>query len=443
MGLKKSMALLCVVSFVTTFAFANGQGESKQAASGKTALSGTLQVWSMLTQKERADQFDKIGQAYEAATPGVKVNITPMPWSGSLDKIMAAVMAGSPPDLSTVGGGWPQTLAGTGGLLEVSDVVDSLGGPDQFLGTSLKVLGRMNGKTYAVPVYVTPYVMYYRKSWLKEAGISKLPTTWEEYYQMCKAVTDPAKNRYGFGIPLADVHGAKTIWSFLLSNGVPLVKQDSNGQWVVDVDRKAAAEVYSFLYKLVRDTSPKGIVSYTQTNVRELVAKGVIMSRIDTPEIYYNVKAMNPDAMDDFGYFRMIPNRSQGAGMGWVGLSIYEKGNTALAKDFVKYMYTGEHMVDFYLSYPYAMFPAKKDVFESKAYQDNLPSVLKPFVPDMALNILSHSAALAMWNGPFPGAGELESRKVLGDALANMLVKGISADQAVDQVISGIKQLLQ
>ena len=44
--------------------------------------------------------------------------------------------------------------------------------------------------------------------------------------------------------------------------------------------------------------------------------------------------------------------------MGWI--EYFFDGNTGLAKDFVRYMFTGDNMVDFYLSYPYAMFPAKK-----------------------------------------------------------------------------------
>ena len=91
-----------------------------------------------------------------------------------------------------------------------------------------------------------------------------------------------------------------------------------------------------------------------------------------------------------------------------IGLSISADGNTALAKDFVKYMFTGDNMVDFYLSYPYAMFPAKEELFQNTKYQDNLPDNLKEMVPDMALDILSTSNGLGMVNGPFPGAGEFE-----------------------------------
>ena len=258
-------------------------------------------------------------------------------------------------------------------------------------------------------------------------------------------MTDPSKDRYGFALPLGDLHAWKTIWSFLQANDVDLLNVDENGEWYIDLDdesRAAMVETYDYLYKLVKDCAPEGTVGYTQTNVREMVAGGTVMSRIDTPEIYYTLQSVAPDDMDDVSYFKIPGRKKTGSGQGWVGLSISADGNTALAKDFVKYMFTGDNMVDFYLSYPYAMFPAKEELFQNTKYQDNLPDNLKEMVPDMALDILSTSNGLGMVNGPFPGAGEFESQCILGNGLIKMLSDGYSADQAVDYILGELEKLL-
>ncbi|MEG1514961.1 MAG: extracellular solute-binding protein, partial [Clostridia bacterium] len=228
-----------------------------------TPQEGHLEIWSMLTQVERADSFEKMARNYEAAHPGITINVTVMPWSGALDKLVAAIMAGNAPDITVVGNGYPQTLAGMGGLVELSEVVEKVGGTDAFLGTSLTVQGAYENGLYAMPLYVTPYVAYYRQSWLDKAGIESTPTTWEEYYEMCKAVTNPAENRYGFALPLGDLHGWKTIWSFLQCNGVDIVNVDEDGAWYVDMNdesRAAMIETYDYLYKLCKDCAPEGIV---------------------------------------------------------------------------------------------------------------------------------------------------------------------------------------
>jgi len=418
---------------------------NEQADETEEQPTGSIEFWSMLTQQERADALQKMADTYVQEHPGTDINITVMPWSGALDKIVAAIMAGNAPDLFTTGTGYPQTLAGTGGLLELSELVEEIGGKDAFLSTSLTVQGAFEDGLYSIPLYITPYVAYYRQSWLDAANITKLPETWEEYYDMCKAVTDPANDRYGFAVPLGDLHGWKTIWSFLQANGVDLINVDENSNWYVDLNdetRAAAVEVYDYMYKLVKDCAPEGTISYTQTNVREMVAGGTVMSRIDTPEIYYTVQEVAPDSIDDVKYFKIPGRKKTGSGQGWVGLSVYKDGNTELAEDFIKYLFTGDTLVDFFLSYPYAMFPAKAELFNSENYREGLPDILQPMVPDMALYILSTSTSLGMVNGPFPGAGEFESRCILGNGLVKMLTENATAEEAVDYVVEELNNLM-
>jgi ABC-type glycerol-3-phosphate transport system substrate-binding protein len=439
------MSLVLIAALGISGCSRRSSGEKAGAVTADAAApkSGTLKIWSMLTQTERAVEFENLARAYEEANPGVKVEITVMPWDGAMNKVVAAIMAGNPPDITVCGNGWPQSLAGTGGIVELSGLIEELGGNDSFLETGLS-LGLFENGYYSIPLYVTPYVTYYRKSWLQEAGITKLPATWEEYYDMCRAVTNPTKNRYGFGMPLADLHGWKTIWTLIQSNGVHLVNEDANGNWYVDVnaaDKAALIEVYNYLYKLIKDCSPAGTPGYTQTNVRELVAQGTIMSRIDTPEIYYNIRAMDPENINDVAFFSFPGRKTIGSGLGDVGL-ILTKNNPPLASDFVKFIYSGDRMVNFYASYPYAMFPAQKELYTNAGYKSKLPQEITALVPDMALEILSHATLLTMSKGPFPNAGEVESRKILGDPLVNMLVKGSSAEQAADEVIAELNSLI-
>lgn len=440
----KKILLAVLVLAVASGAFAGGSGDAgKQAAGG--AKTGSITVWSTMTQTERAKAFDDLGKAYEKENPGVKVTVEVMPWDGTMDKVMASIMAKNPPEITLHGSGWPQTLAGTGGILEMSDLINEAGGAKSFLQMSLD-LGKYENGYYSMPLYVTPYITMYRKSYLQKAGITKLPTTWEEFYTMSKAVTNPAQNIYGFGAPMTDVHSWKTIWVFLQSNNVNLVNVDKSGNWFVDVspaDKAAIVEVYDYLYKLFKDCSPAGMIGYNQTNVRELVAKGTIMSRIDTPEIYYDIRALKDDeALKDIAFFSFPGRKRVGSGIGWVGMGIQKDSNVTLAKDYIKWLYTGDRMVDFYASYPYAMFPVKNDMYKSASYRAKLPDELKPMMPDMALEILGNASGLMMTNGPFPFAGEVESRKIFANPLIDMFNKGITASQAADELIAEVKALL-
>lgn len=436
--MKKGMVFVLCALLVVMSLFAQGSTDN--------AADKTLTVWSMLTQPERAAELENLAAEFESLHPGVDIEISLMPWTGALDKLVAAVMAGNPPDLTVVGQGMPQTLAETGGLVELSDLVEEIGGKEQFLGTTLSIsASTLDGSIYALPLYITPVVAYYRQSYLDEAGFDKIPETWEEYYEMCKAVTDPENNRYGFGIPLGDQHGMKMIWSAFQANGVDLVNVDEDGNWYVDIDDEdyaALVEAYEWLYALIRDCAPEGTISYTQANLRELVATGVVMSRIDTPEIYYNVRSMDPDNIDDVRYFRLPGRKTNNQYMGWNGFAIPAAGNVELAKEFLKFCYTDDRLVDFYLSYPYCMFPVVESIYSNEHYLGSMPEELKPLVPDMVLDIFRNSNPIALSNGPFPYAGEVDQKNMFGIPLALMFTDGITAEEAVDMLIENLHELI-
>jgi ABC-type glycerol-3-phosphate transport system substrate-binding protein len=444
--MKRKILFTCVAGALSLALILGGCSKKTASSTVGGKKSGTLTIWSTMSQPERVKSFEDLAAAYTAVNPDVKITIEIMPWTGTMDKVMASHMAGNPPDITIMGSGWPQTLGAAGAIIETSDLIDSIGGKDKFLDMAIS-LGAYEDGIYSIPLYVTPYVTLYRKSYLEKAGIKKLPETWEEFYDMCVAVTDKSKNIYGFGAPMADVHSWKTIWVFLQSNDIDLVNLDKNGEWVLDVsdlDRQRIIEVYAYLYKLFRDASPEGMIGYTQEQVRELVANGTLMSRIDTPEIFYDLKAKGDAAgFADVGYFSFPGRVRIGSGTGAVTMGITSKGNVELAKDFVKFIYEGDRMVDFYASYPYAMYPVKVDMYHSAEYKAKLPDELKPMMPDMALEILSHATPLMMGNGPFPYSGEVESRGIFAVPLANMFTKGISATQAADQLIAEVKALLQ
>jgi len=414
--------------------FAGGGKEAAQALKGK------LTIWSTLTQEPRKVALEKITQDYQKEHPEVTVEIDVIGWTGAFDKMVAAISAGNPPDLATVGQGWPQSLAGTGGIVTVDDVIAKIGGPKIFFGTGLSVLGSLDDKAYSIPIYVTPHIISYRKSWLAEAG--KQPfKTWEEMYDVAKAVTNPGKNRYGYTIPFADVHGGKPVWGFLLANGVTIFEKDSAGKWKLNVEQPAAVETYEFLHKLIKDTAPQGAVSYVVTDLRNLVTKNVLLGMYDTPEVLDAIKAAAPDMLADTG-FTFIPARKRlGSSQGWVGLVVFQKGNQAIAKNFSEFMFQGDRLIDYYLSYPAAMFSPVEAHYKVQRYLDGLPAELKPILP-VAPEILKYSAGISQWNGANAWAGEIENKVILPNALNEMLTKNITAEQAVKKVADEIRRLM-
>ena len=83
----------------------------KAVASG--AATGTITVWAMGAEGEKLPELAK---EFEAANPGVKVQVTAIPWDAAHDKFTTAITANKTPDVAMVGTTWMGEFAGLGAL---------------------------------------------------------------------------------------------------------------------------------------------------------------------------------------------------------------------------------------------------------------------------------------------------------------------------------------
>jgi multiple sugar transport system substrate-binding protein len=98
--------------------------------------------------------------------------------------------------------------------------------------------------------------MYYRKDWFDEAGLQP-PTTYAEFTEAAKKMTDPSKNRFGFSMR-GGAGGGKYVIDVMEAFGAPLVGPDGK----IGLDRDKAIEAlkwYSGLFttdKVVPPSAP-------------------------------------------------------------------------------------------------------------------------------------------------------------------------------------------
>ena len=399
-----------------------------------------LTFWSMLTQPERVEIVEELISRFETENPNVTIELVTMPWGGALDRIVAAILANSPPDVSIVGQGWPQTLAGTGGILPLDDVIEDVGGEDMFVGTSLNVLSALDGTIWAAPIYVTPNGIFYRKSWLEEAGISEPPTNWEEFAEAVSAIADPASGRFGYTTAF-DLHGGKEIWGWLLANDVMLLDRDAEGNWQVSVGERAV-ETFQYLADLLQTSAPPGAASYAQKDLQSLFAAGRMGFYYGSPEILDIIIRDNPAILDDVGFIPVPAQVRSGSSQGYVSLVVYDTPRAETAKEFVRFFFEQENLLDFTLSFANTHFPPYRPVLEDPRYVEGLPAHLVQ-VAEQAETVLDSAAGIAQEVGAHPWAGEIEARQLLPRTLARILVDNWSAERAVDELRAELQQLIQ
>ena len=70
---------------------------------GAGKATGTITVWAMGTEGE---MLATLAKEFEKANPGVKIQVTAIPWNAAHDKFATAITAGKTPDAAMIGTTW-------------------------------------------------------------------------------------------------------------------------------------------------------------------------------------------------------------------------------------------------------------------------------------------------------------------------------------------------
>jgi ABC-type glycerol-3-phosphate transport system substrate-binding protein len=156
-----------------------------------------LQFWHAQSQVQQPALQALVDQ-FNASHPGIKVTAT---YQGTYDdlykKVTAAIAAGTPPDLAIA---YQDQVAN----YIKSDAVVSLDSlmSDPQVGFSAQDLQdifpsfvdhypRFGNQVYSIAFMRSMEVMFYNQDMLQAAGFDKPPQTWDEFMQVCSAVSSP------------------------------------------------------------------------------------------------------------------------------------------------------------------------------------------------------------------------------------------------------------
>lgn len=177
----------------------------------------TLRVW---LSGPGYDRFlsDVIPQ-FERQNPGIRVEALTMDWTAYQQKILTAVVGGTPPDLISFYSVDVPPWAAQGVLAPLDGYIQR----SDFDPVAL-ANGMWDGKVYALPLGMKVRAFYYRKDFLREAGFSRPPASWDELRDYAEKLTrrDASGHitRVGFWVPTGHPYKTVQMWlAFLWSNG--------------------------------------------------------------------------------------------------------------------------------------------------------------------------------------------------------------------------------
>lgn len=226
---------------------------------------------------------------------GIKLNIETINGNDVQARTTSAIQSGSGPDIICGLNNWPQLYAES--LANVDDIVEEIGKAQGGFYEESKAVANDGKKWLGVPWCVLGAMIVYRKSWLDEAGASKLPETWEEYQTVGKRLKDAG---HPIGQTLGHTFGdAPTFtYPYLWSWGGKEVEAD--GKTVV-LNGTPAVDSVKFMTAFWRDAHDEGALAWDDTNNNRAFLAGTISATLNGASIYLLAKQKPDTYLDEKG----------------------------------------------------------------------------------------------------------------------------------------------
>jgi multiple sugar transport system substrate-binding protein len=454
-----------VISIALGGAFAIAAGQ----ASAQERLDAKLSVWWVKGfYKSEDDALFEAIRKFEAKT-GRKVDLSQYAVQDMIPKTVAALDAGSPPDVAfsdvyefQVAGKW----AYDGKLQDISDIIEPM--KPRFSPNTVETAFLYNDKAkkkayYGFPLKQETMHVEYWIDMLQIAGFkeSDIPKNWKEYWSFWCDKAQPALRRatgrrdYGIGMPMG-VDSSDSLFSFLTFMDAYNVKLiDDDGRLLLDdpkVKQGLAAALADYTAPYIKGCSPPSSTSWKDPdNNVAFHNKTTIMTHNATISIAAkwlddaNNDALPADqrAQAQKNYSELIrtagfPNKPDGTPMRYrtsvkLGVIFAEAKNKAGAKDFVSFLMQEENLTPYVEGALGRWYPVTKAAQERpfwtadphrKSVHDQYASgtVTFEFTKNYKFTILNNE-------------------NVWAKAMNRVVNEKVPVDKAVDELIARIKQV--
>ncbi|URR34383.1 sugar ABC transporter substrate-binding protein [Thermosynechococcus sp. HN-54] len=244
-----------------------------------------LEFWTMQLQPKFTDYFNRLIAEFETQHPGVHVRWVDIPWTAMQSKILMAVLAGTAPDVVNLNPDFAALLAGRNAWLNLNDYVPPAVRerylPNIWQATTLE------GKSFAVPWYLTSRVTIYNKAILAAAGVDRPPQTFAELARAAKAVKEKT-GKYAFFITMVPEDSAELMQA-MVQMGVKLVDDQGRAAFNSPVG-KAVFRYWADLYQ--QGLLPPQVLTEGHRQGIELYQSGQTALLMTSPE-FLNTIATN------------------------------------------------------------------------------------------------------------------------------------------------------
>jgi multiple sugar transport system substrate-binding protein len=413
--------------------------------------------WNKSYYPEEDEKFEEIVAAFEQ-DKGIDVELSFFTNEDMPVKTLAALTAGSPPDLAFAflfdlqhTSRW----AYEGVLEDVSDVIEPM--EDRFYDYALESvhLTDENGERayYAFPTQQQTAHIHVWRSMLEDAGLSvdDIPMTWHEYWDWFCDPAQPASRQatgnrqlYGVGQPMSS-SASDTIFHFMMfANAFNVEWLDEAGDVVLDQHREGLIDALESYTKPFKDGCvPPGAVNWGDAdNNVNFLNQVTLMTPNPSLSIPASQYTANPENYKENIVTIEWPDKPDGEPIVYMtaiknAVIFKASNNKEGAKEFMRYLYEPENIGPYLEGSIGRWFPVMPELVETPFWQDDTdahrvthrvqyterPQNTFPFVRN-------HRFITVM------------SENAIGKAAGRIVLENWSVEDAADELIARVKEVV-
>jgi len=301
-----------------------------------------IEFWTLQLTPEFTDYFLKVIAAYEESHSGVTVKWVDVPYDAAVQKLLAAVAAGNPPDVVNLSSNFLSKFYSFGALMKLNGRL-----PDSartsYLPNAMKN-GVYSTDTVALPWYLNTYVLIYNNQMLREAGFSgrDVPQTFDGMVLFARRFKDMS-GKFAFFLNI----GKDSFLPMVLeSEGIHLISADGSRAIFNSPEGVAAVEKW---VRLFRDGYlPRETVSGRASSLIEPYMSGQVASVFTGPVFLGRVRANAPAIYDVTGTVPALVGKTGESELAVMSISIMATTkHPREAVDFALYVTNAENQLAF------------------------------------------------------------------------------------------------
>jgi multiple sugar transport system substrate-binding protein len=346
------------------------------ACSGSGSSTSRIVWWTPNWSQARAET---LARRFEAANPGVSVEIEVTVADGLPTRIQTALRSGAPPDIIEAQHGWVFPYVAAGLLAPVDDAITDR---SDYVPEALEYV-TANGHLYGVPYRVEAHAIIFNRALFREAGLDPdhPPETWTAFLDAARRLTKSrpdGRRQYGYGITGGGEIGNTIfrIMPLMWMNGGAIVSDDLTRARIADPASVEALRYYTDMFTRHRVTQPSVLQDDGLALRRLFVAGSVAMYQSGQFDISA-IRQENPTL--EIGVMKLPhPEGRPTAAVlgGWSFILPKDARNSDLARRFMRFLQEPDTMGFFTDT-----LPARRSAMSQPRFQDPVLAGFREMLP--------------------------------------------------------------